>query len=246
MGNARNARHRANHASALQASASFTPTGNESCTQAQWRWEVPSPAVGRHYKATWQMVWGYSPLTGEWRTGSIIFVFICLLRHLMIICLPHCILAFLGSTMVKNLPAGEEDARDAGSIPGSGRSPGVGNDSQLQYSWLKIPWTEEPGGLQSLALQKSWTTERLSMARPWIFLLSFFCRSFSPQAFNSRFPGLILLYSSLFAYIPFSSLCRLRAVYTKGSPLSLLASSELHIHISLWITNRHLKLSMPF
>ena len=192
------------------------------------------------------MVWGYSPLTGEWRTGSIILVFICLPRHLTIICLPLWILAFLGSTMVRNLPASEEDSRDAGLIPGPGRSPGVGNDSQLQYSWLKIPWTEEPGGLQSLGLQKSWTTEWLSMARPWIFLLSFFCRSFFPQAFSSRSPGLILLYSSLFAYIPFSSLCRLRALYTKDSPLSLQASSELHIHISFWITNRHLKLSMPF
>ena len=51
--------------------------------------------------------------------------------------------------------ASEEDAREAGSIPGSGRSPGVGSGSQLQYSLLKIPWTEEPGGLQSLGLQKS-------------------------------------------------------------------------------------------
>ena len=35
--------------------------------------------------------------------------------------------------MVKNLPA---DARDAGSIPGSGRSPGGGNGNPLQYSYL--------------------------------------------------------------------------------------------------------------
>ena len=28
--------------------------------------------------------------------------------------------------MVKNLPANEEDARDTGSIPGSGKSPGGG------------------------------------------------------------------------------------------------------------------------
>ena len=38
--------------------------------------------------------------------------------------------------MVKNLPANAEDARDVGSIPRSGRSPGVGNDNPLQYSHL--------------------------------------------------------------------------------------------------------------
>ena len=43
---------------------------------------------------------------------------------------------------------------DAGSIPGSGRFPGEGNDNPLQYSYLEIPWTEEPGGLQSMGLQR--------------------------------------------------------------------------------------------
>ena len=32
-----------------------------------------------------------------------------------------------------------EDARDAGSIPGSGRSPGAGNGHLLQYSCLEKP-----------------------------------------------------------------------------------------------------------
>ena len=36
--------------------------------------------------------------------------------------------------MVKNLPA---NARDAGLIPGSGRSPGGGNGNPLQYSCLE-------------------------------------------------------------------------------------------------------------
>ena len=39
--------------------------------------------------------------------------------------------------MVKNLSANAGDARDAGSIPGSGRSPGVGNGNPLQYSWVE-------------------------------------------------------------------------------------------------------------
>ena len=38
------------------------------------------------------------------------------------------------------------DTGDAGSIPGSGRYPGEGNDSPLQYSCWEIPWAEEPGG----------------------------------------------------------------------------------------------------
>ena len=39
------------------------------------------------------------------------------------------------------------NAGDPGSIPGLGRSPGEGNGNPLQYSCLKIPWMEEPGGL---------------------------------------------------------------------------------------------------
>ena len=39
--------------------------------------------------------------------------------------------------MVNKLPANAGDARDAGSIPGSERSPGVGNGNPLQYSCLK-------------------------------------------------------------------------------------------------------------
>ena len=40
--------------------------------------------------------------------------------------------------MVENLPASAGDARDTGSIPGLGRSPGGGNGSPLQFSCLKI------------------------------------------------------------------------------------------------------------
>ena len=42
-------------------------------------------------------------------------------------------MGFLGGSTVKNLPA---NAGDAGSIPGSGKSPGEGNDNPLQYSCL--------------------------------------------------------------------------------------------------------------
>ena len=39
--------------------------------------------------------------------------------------------------MVKNSPANAGEARDAGSIPRSGRSPGGGNGNPLQYSCLE-------------------------------------------------------------------------------------------------------------
>ena len=41
--------------------------------------------------------------------------------------------------MVKNPPASAGDAQDAGSIPGSGRSPGGEHGNPLQYSCLENP-----------------------------------------------------------------------------------------------------------
>ena len=52
--------------------------------------------------------------------------------------------------MVKNLPANVGDIRDAGSIPGLGRSPGGGHGNPLQFLPGESPWTEEPGGLRSM------------------------------------------------------------------------------------------------
>jgi len=43
-------------------------------------------------------------------------------------------MGFPGDSVVKNPPA---NAGDAGSIPGSGRSPGGGNGNPLQYSCLE-------------------------------------------------------------------------------------------------------------
>jgi len=44
-------------------------------------------------------------------------------------------------------------------IPGSGKSPGEGNDNPLQYYCLGDTWTEEPGRKQqSMGSQKSNTT----------------------------------------------------------------------------------------
>ena len=51
---------------------------------------------------------------------------------------------FPGDLVVNNPPV---NAGDSSSIPGLRRSLGGGNDNPLQYSCLKISWTEEPGGL---------------------------------------------------------------------------------------------------
>ena len=55
---------------------------------------------------------------------------------------------FPGGSMVKNLSA---NAGDMGLIPGSGRSPGKGNGTYSSILAWRIPWTEEPGGLQSMS-----------------------------------------------------------------------------------------------
>ena len=46
---------------------------------------------------------------------------------------------FPGGTVVKNLPANAGDTRNAGSIPGLGRSLGEGNGKTLQCSCLGDP-----------------------------------------------------------------------------------------------------------
>ena len=56
--------------------------------------------------------------------------------------------------MVKNLPANTGDARDAGLIPGPGRSPAGGNGNPLQYSCLESSMGREAWRLQSMGPQR--------------------------------------------------------------------------------------------
>ena len=46
------------------------------------------------------------------------------------------------------------NAGDPGSIPESGRSPGMGMATHSSILAWRIPWTEEPGGLQLMGLQR--------------------------------------------------------------------------------------------
>ena len=59
--------------------------------------------------------------------------------------------------MGKNLPAKAGDVIDAGSIPGSGRSPGGGHGSPLQYSCLENPMDRGAWRATVHGMAKSWT-----------------------------------------------------------------------------------------
>ena len=67
---------------------------------------------------------------------------------------------FPGGSVVKNLLA---NAGDAGLIPGSGRSPGGGNDNPLQYSCLENPMDRRAWWAVVHGVRKEVdTTERLN------------------------------------------------------------------------------------
>ena len=82
---------------------------------------------------------------------------------------------FPGGSAVKNLPT---NAGDAGSIPESGRSPEEGNGNPLSILAWEISWTEEPGGLQFMGLQRvrhdlATKQQRLGNTRIWHRFLPF-------------------------------------------------------------------------
>ena len=67
--------------------------------------------------------------------------------------------------VVKNLPANVGNIRDLGSIPG--REDPVEKEMETHSGILawRIPWTEEPGRLQFMGLQKkSDMTEQLTLS----------------------------------------------------------------------------------
>ena len=82
----------------------------------------------------------------------------------MFICILICWSISHVALMVKNPPANARDIKDAGLIPGSGRSPGGGHGNPFQYSCLEIPWKTEPGMLQSMGSKESDMTEWLMLS----------------------------------------------------------------------------------
>ena len=59
--------------------------------------------------------------------------------------------------VVKNLSAIAGDARDVCSIPGSGRFPGGGNGTPLQYSCLENPMDRATWWATVHGVAKNWT-----------------------------------------------------------------------------------------
>ena len=64
--------------------------------------------------------------------------------------------------VVKNLPANAGYIRDAGSIPGSGRTPGGGHGCPFQYSCLENPIDRSLAGYSPWGHKESDTTEAMS------------------------------------------------------------------------------------
>ena len=77
--------------------------------------------------------------------------------------------------MVKNTPANAGDARDVGWIPGSGKSPGVGNGNLLQLSCLENPMD-----------RGTWQARVHGVAKSQTYL--------SMHAMNSYFKNIIIIY----------------------------------------------------
>ena len=59
--------------------------------------------------------------------------------------------------VVKNLPASAGDVKDAGSIPGWGRSPGGRHGNPLQYYCLENPMDRGAWRATVHGVMKSWT-----------------------------------------------------------------------------------------
>ena len=87
-------------------------------------------------------------------------------------------MGFPGGSVVKNLLAMQEmeettcNAGDAGWIPGSGRSPGEEMAAHSSILAWKIPWTEEPGSLQSMGSQRvghDWVTEHMHLPKGFFY-----------------------------------------------------------------------------
>ena len=68
-----------------------------------------------------------------------------------------------GVAVVKNPPANPRVTGNAGSIPGSGRSPGEGNGNPLQYSFLEAPM--DRGAWRATAHGVTESQMRLSIAQ---------------------------------------------------------------------------------
>ena len=101
-------------------------------------------------------------------------------KYIQFIQIVYFLRGFSDGSVVKNPAASAGDARNTGSIPGSGRS--LGREDPETRKWKttpvflsgKISWTEQPGGLQPIGIAKSqaWlttTTTSFSASPPFSY-----------------------------------------------------------------------------
>ena len=87
---------------------------------------------------------GFFPLSSRVPQGTIFHIYLSSFHRPILGIAPAFGLIFCVAQVVKNPPANAEDIRDTGSIPGSGKPPGVGNGIPLQYSCLENPMNRGP------------------------------------------------------------------------------------------------------
>ena len=96
------------------------------------------------------------------------------------------------------------NAGDPGLMPGLWTSPGRGHGNPLQYSCLENSWTEEPGGLQFIGLQKAghdWVTNIFTSfilcGIPLTYILGrkkkWLCDDFSDTCFETSIKDIVTL-----------------------------------------------------
>ena len=92
--------------------------------------------IGLHWSSN--QLWNHMPrfLVNQWITFPLKFCGWCFYRFCLGFVFPSAC-----------------NVGDSSSIPGSGRSSEEGNGNPLQYACWEIPWTEEPGRLQTMGLQ---------------------------------------------------------------------------------------------
>ena len=122
---------------------------------------------------------------------------------------------------VKNLPGGSDgeefacNAGDSGSIPGSGRPPGGGNDNPLQYSCLENPMDRGAWLTPIHGVTKSWTWQWLTLSLSLIYcdsmILHYLCffPPFLEWLLFHIFPSSFFLFLLLLHFAPSYEFCPL-------------------------------------
>ena len=107
------------------------------------------------------------------------------------------------------------NAGDQDSIPGSGRSPGEGNGYPLCTLAWKIPWTEEPGRLRSMGLQR--------VGCDWATSLSLSSKDKKHICFTLIHNNLFFFKGKDFFFFFFFTTCNLFKMYARSIGLLLYA-----------------------